>query len=209
MTAAEPALDPVIARESAYRGGTPPGGIRLPDFQLPSYRGASVHSRDLRGKVVPVTFLDTRCTTQCPIIAGILGETMRKLPAPARANTVAFAISVDPECDTSESVRRFLRRRHVLGTFDFLLGRRSSSAPSGAPSTCSPSPRPATQTSIPPTFASSTPAVSESRSCTWASTSRPGTSYTTSKGRSRRVRHRDRTDPTVRNIYLSRRTLGW
>jgi protein SCO1/2 len=107
---------------STYRGSRPPAGMHSPDFRLRSYRGPVVHSRDLRGKVVLVTFLDTRCTTQCPIIAGILGEAMRKLPAPVRAKTVAFAISVDPEYDTPTSVRRFLRRRNALGTFDFLLG---------------------------------------------------------------------------------------
>ena len=105
-----------------YRGSRPPAGMLSPDFRLRSYRGPVVRSRDLRGNVVLVTFLDTRCTTQCPIIAGILGEAMRKLPAPVRAKTVAFAISVDPEYDTPESVRRFLRRRNALGTFDFLLG---------------------------------------------------------------------------------------
>lgn len=113
---------PTSTRESTYRGGSPPSGIQLPDFRLRSYRGDVVRSRDLRGKVVLVTFLDTRCTTQCPIIAGILGEAIRKLPPPARAKTVPFAISVDPEYDTPASVRRFLRRRHALGTFDFLLG---------------------------------------------------------------------------------------
>jgi len=117
-----PASGPTITHESAYRGSSPPGRIQLPDFRLRSYRRPVVRSRDLRGKIVLVTFLDTRCTTQCPIIAGIVGEAMRKLPAPVRAKTVAFAISVDPQYDTPESVRRFLRRRHSLGTFDFLLG---------------------------------------------------------------------------------------
>jgi len=117
-----PASDRTIASESVYRGSEPPGRIQLPDFRLRSYRGGLVRSRDLRGKVVLVTFLDTRCTTQCPIIAGILGEAMRKLPARARAKTTALAISVDPEFDTPTSVRRFLRRRHALGSFDFLLG---------------------------------------------------------------------------------------
>jgi protein SCO1 len=107
---------------STYRGSRPPARMLSPDFRLRSYRGPVVRSRDLRGKVALVTFLDTRCMTQCPIIAGILGEAMRTLPAPARAKTVAFAISVDPEYDTPESVRRFLRRRNALGTFDFLLG---------------------------------------------------------------------------------------
>ena len=120
---------PTITRESAYRGNSPPGRIQLPAFQLRSYRGDVVRTRELRGKVVLVTFLDTGCTTQCPIIAAILGEAIRKLPAAARAKTVAFAISVDPQYDTPASVRRFLRRRNALGTFDFLLGTQKQLGP--------------------------------------------------------------------------------
>jgi len=115
--------DAALFGRSAYRGGPVPGNTRLPDFRLRSYRGTYVRTRDFRGKVVVVTFLDTRCTTSCPIIATVLGEAIRGLPAEARANTVAVAISVDPKHDTPENARRFLRRRHALGAFDFLLGR--------------------------------------------------------------------------------------
>ena len=117
-----PARGPMVAREISYRGSSPPGRHELPEFRLRSYGGATVLSRDFRGKVVLVTFLDTRCTTQCPIITGILGEAMLALPAQAQAKTAALAISVDPQFDTPASVRRFLRHRHALGTFDFLLG---------------------------------------------------------------------------------------
>lgn len=116
------APEAVLDRSSAFRGGPVPGSIELPAFRLRSYRGGYVRSRDLRGKVAVVTFLDTRCTTKCPIIATLLADAIRRLPRPVRADTVAIAISVDPEHDTPESVNRFLRRRRARGTFDFLLG---------------------------------------------------------------------------------------
>jgi cytochrome oxidase Cu insertion factor (SCO1/SenC/PrrC family) len=107
---------------SPYRGGTPPPGIQLPGFALRSYRGNIVSTRALRGKVVLVTFLDTKCTEKCPIIASQIGAALPLLPASARRQVVALAVSVDPRVDSPGSVRRFLRRRHALGKLDFLLG---------------------------------------------------------------------------------------
>jgi cytochrome oxidase Cu insertion factor (SCO1/SenC/PrrC family) len=105
-----------------YRGGKPPPGIHVPAFALRSYRGNLVSTRTLRGKVVLVTFLDTKCTEKCPIIASQIGAALPLLPAPARRQVVALAVSVDPRVDSPGSVRRFLRRRHALGKLDFLLG---------------------------------------------------------------------------------------
>jgi cytochrome oxidase Cu insertion factor (SCO1/SenC/PrrC family) len=107
---------------SPYRGGKPPPGVRLPGFALRSYRGNIVSTRALRGKVVLVTFLDTKCTEKCPIIASQIGAALPLLPAPGRRQVVALAVSVDPRVDSPGSVRRFLRRRHALGKLDFLLG---------------------------------------------------------------------------------------
>jgi cytochrome oxidase Cu insertion factor (SCO1/SenC/PrrC family) len=107
---------------SPYRGGTPPRGIRLPSFALRSYRGNLVSTRELRRKVVLVTFLDTKCTEKCPIFASQIASALRLLPSRARRQVVALALSVDPRVDSPTSVRRFLRRRHALGLLDFLLG---------------------------------------------------------------------------------------
>jgi cytochrome oxidase Cu insertion factor (SCO1/SenC/PrrC family) len=107
---------------SAYRGSRPPPGVQLPRFALRSYRGDIVNTRALRGKVVLVTFLDTKCTEKCPIIASQIGAALPLLPASARRQVVALAVSVDPRVDSPGSVRRFLRRRHALGKLDFLLG---------------------------------------------------------------------------------------
>ena len=58
---------------SAYRGSQPPKGITVPDIALRSYRGPLVRTRDLRGKVVAATFLDTACRDKCPIITAVIG----------------------------------------------------------------------------------------------------------------------------------------
>jgi cytochrome oxidase Cu insertion factor (SCO1/SenC/PrrC family) len=55
-------------RAGAFRGSEPPAGIRVPDFTLRSYTGQRVNGRDFRGRVLLVTFLESRCKEACPII---------------------------------------------------------------------------------------------------------------------------------------------
>ena len=105
-----------------YRGSEPPPGIRAPDFALRSYRGQVVRMRDLRGKVAVVTFLDTKCTESCPIIASQIGSAIPLLSLQERSEVAALAVSVEPRVDTPVNVRRFLRARHALGTLEFLIG---------------------------------------------------------------------------------------
>src|SRR5207253_2202978 len=48
-------------RGGPYRGSEPPSGIRIPSVTLPSYRGGRVSLRAQHGKVVVLTFLDSKC----------------------------------------------------------------------------------------------------------------------------------------------------
>lgn len=107
-------------RRDAYRGSEPPSGIRLPSFALRDYTGELVRSRDLRGRVVVLTFLDSQCTESCPIIAAQVGRTIELLTPAERSYLAAVAISVDPAEDTSASVRRFLRRQGAAGKLRYL-----------------------------------------------------------------------------------------
>jgi cytochrome oxidase Cu insertion factor (SCO1/SenC/PrrC family) len=105
-----------------YRGNMPPPGIRIPDATLPSYRGGTVSLRAQEGKVVVLTFLDSKCTDTCPIIAALIGRSWPLLTAAERAQIRVYAISVNPLVDRPESVRRFLAARHALRALDWLVG---------------------------------------------------------------------------------------
>jgi cytochrome oxidase Cu insertion factor (SCO1/SenC/PrrC family) len=112
-----------------FRGGPPPEGIRLPDFALREHSGATTNTDDLRSKVVLVTFLDTQCTEACPVIAGMIGQSLELLSPSERSEVVALAISSDPEEDTPASVRAFLRRHRVGDTLHYLVGTESELRP--------------------------------------------------------------------------------
>jgi cytochrome oxidase Cu insertion factor (SCO1/SenC/PrrC family) len=88
----------------------------MPEFALHDVVSAkAVDSGQLRGKVALITFIDTECTEQCPLIASAIGDALRRLSPSIRKNTSAFAISVNPVIDTRRNVRRFLRQRRAEG----------------------------------------------------------------------------------------------
>ena len=104
-----------------YRGSEPPPGIRVADVTLPSYRGGTVSLRGQRGKVLVLTFLDSKCTETCPIIAALIGRTWPLLSRAEKQLVRFFAISVNPLVDTPASVRKFLAARHALTALDWLV----------------------------------------------------------------------------------------
>jgi protein SCO1 len=105
-----------------FRGSRPPPGIAIPAFSLRDSEGGIVATEQLRGKVVLVTFLESRCREACPIIAGVIGQALERLTAAERHQVVALAISVNPKDDTRASVRTFLRGHHVLSRLRYLVG---------------------------------------------------------------------------------------
>lgn len=113
---------PATPPQDVYRGSEPPAGIRLVDFSLRDERGRLVHARDLRGKVVVLTFLDSQCRETCPVVAGLVADGLAALPQSVRRSVAALAISTDPAGDTAASRRRFLRRHGAHGRIRYLSG---------------------------------------------------------------------------------------
>jgi protein SCO1 len=105
-----------------FVGSSPPPGSKLPRFALRDDRGRLLRSDALDGKVVLVTFLETKCREACPVIASSVRDALPLLPADQREAVVAIAISVQPADDTPPSVRRFLRRHRVEGRLRYLVG---------------------------------------------------------------------------------------
>lgn len=77
-----------------------------PDFALTRQDGARVALADLRGKVVVVTFIYATCTDTCPLLTAKLVGIQRKLGTDG-ARVRFVAITVDPERDTPEALRRY------------------------------------------------------------------------------------------------------
>jgi cytochrome oxidase Cu insertion factor (SCO1/SenC/PrrC family) len=104
-----------------YIGSKLPEGLTMPAFRLRDYRGGVVSNRELHGRVSLITFLDTDCRTQCPIVAAAIGAGLRLLNLPERRAVSAIAVTVNPPRDTPIRVRHFLRSRHAL-SMNYLIG---------------------------------------------------------------------------------------
>ncbi|MBI1861536.1 MAG: SCO family protein [Deltaproteobacteria bacterium] len=81
---------------------------QIPDFQLQERSGRSLALRDLAGKVWIGSFIFTRCSGQCPLIA----QRVKRLEHDLRHRTeVRFlSFSVDPENDTEAVLFEYAKK---------------------------------------------------------------------------------------------------
>jgi len=94
-----------------------------PDFTLTDgLSGNAVSLSSLRGRVVVLSFLYTRCPDTCPITAAKFRAAQNTLGTDA-ANFVA--VSVDPDGDTPAAVRAFSDRHELREGWRYLIGTRA------------------------------------------------------------------------------------
>jgi cytochrome oxidase Cu insertion factor (SCO1/SenC/PrrC family) len=104
-----------------------PAGLKAaPGLALRNQKGAAVSLQGLRGRVVLLTFLDSRCTRECPIEGRVLGDVLRGIKG---TGAHALVVSVDPWADTPASARAFAARSGWSANWQWLLGDRSALAP--------------------------------------------------------------------------------
>jgi len=84
-----------------------------PSFTLSDQAGESVSRKGLRGRPILLTFLDSRCTQECPIQGRQLASILRRLPLAERPTLVV--VSVDPSGDTPASIRAATRKWGLAG----------------------------------------------------------------------------------------------
>ena len=92
------------------------GGVVLidhthaPDLSLSDQFGAIETLSSLRGRPVVLALLDTSCADMCPVIAASLHETHKRLDSQVQQIEIV-AVTVDPERDTPDNIRRLVVRK--------------------------------------------------------------------------------------------------
>jgi protein SCO1 len=76
-----------------------------PGFTLTSQDGARISLADLRGKVVAVTFIFTRCSATCPVLTPMMALVQDRLGGDFGTGIAFASITVDPEHDTPEMLK--------------------------------------------------------------------------------------------------------
>ena len=108
--------------------GTELGGGEAPDFTLTDgITGEAVTLSSLRGNVVAMAFLYTRCPDVCPLTAAQFRAAQMQLGSDA-ARVRFVAVSVDPEGDTPAAVKAFSAAHDLKDNWRYLVGPRAALA---------------------------------------------------------------------------------
>lgn len=94
-----------------------------PGFTLTDQHGRRVSLAGFRGKTVLLTFLDSRCTEVCPVIAQQLIAAERDL-GPRAADVAFVGVNVNPQAESVAAARQFtaIHRLGGLPNWYFLTG---------------------------------------------------------------------------------------
>jgi len=97
-----------------------PAGAPAPDFTLTNLRGEPMTFSSLRGRVVLVNFLYTRCPLPevCPRLAASFASLQRRFGE----RITLVSITLDPQHDTPEVLARYAASLRVGPTWHFLTG---------------------------------------------------------------------------------------
>ena len=118
---AKPLL-PALYGEATWHSGEVPA----PRFQLRDQHGRLVRLAGLRGRPVVLAFMDSLCTSECPIEASQFAAALRPLPAASRPQLVIVSVDL---ADSPASVARAARKWHLPAGFEWLLGTHAQLAP--------------------------------------------------------------------------------
>jgi protein SCO1/2 len=118
---ARPSL-PALYGEATWRSGEVPA----PPFRLRDQHGKIVRLTALRGSSVVVAFMDSLCTSECPIEAAQFAAALRPLSGRAKPRLVIVSVDL---ADSPASVARAARKWHLPAGFEWLLGTHAQLAP--------------------------------------------------------------------------------
>ena len=96
-----PALDHAAGKDQPLPSIGP-----APEFTLTTQDGGRLSLADLRGKVVVITFIFASCKDSCPLLTHKLATLQSRLGRDFGPDAFFVSITVDPERDTPEALKR-------------------------------------------------------------------------------------------------------
>jgi len=138
---------PDVLAHDAHRRGAPPTDNGVPALQAPGEklprrldegeqrryftdtrlldqdgREVRFYTGALRGKIVLISFIYTNCTDICPILMHNLSDVQNSLGERFGKDVFFLSISVDPEDDTPEELKKYAGRYEAKPGWTFLTG---------------------------------------------------------------------------------------
>jgi cytochrome oxidase Cu insertion factor (SCO1/SenC/PrrC family) len=108
--------------------GTPLLGRPAPGFTLTDQNGRRVSLAQFRGKVVVMAFVDSQCTTVCPLSTVSMTEAVSLLGSGAASKIQLLGINANPDALTVSDVRAYTRAHELAHSWRFLTGSRAQLA---------------------------------------------------------------------------------
>jgi len=94
-----------------------------PEFTLMKQDGKPLALKDLRGKVLVITFIYASCTDTCPLLTAKMARIQDQLGPDFGGKVHFLSITVDSERDTPEILKRYAEAHKVnLAGWAFLTG---------------------------------------------------------------------------------------
>jgi protein SCO1 len=94
-----------------------------PEFTLTKQDGKRLDLKELRGKVLAITFIFASCTDTCPLLTAKMAGIQDRLGPAFGAQVFFLSITVDPEHDTSAVLKRYAEaHRANMAGWAFLTG---------------------------------------------------------------------------------------
>ena len=102
--------------------GFPMPGKLAPDFKLTNQFGQSVTFSSLRGHEVVLAFIDSRCTTLCPLTAEIMYDAKAQLGSSVASQVELVAVNANPAATSIPTVQAWSIKHGMLHQWLFLTG---------------------------------------------------------------------------------------
>jgi len=98
---------------------------KIPDVTLLNQDGKKIKLKSILdpGKPVIIDFIYTTCTTICPVLSANFLNLQNRLGGSA-GSLQLISISIDPEHDSPEQMKKYMQRFRAKKGWDFLTGRR-------------------------------------------------------------------------------------
>jgi protein SCO1 len=121
------ALIAAIVAPLAANGSTAWGANYFPDVPLVTQDGKTVHFYTdlLKGKMVVINFIYTKCSDSCPMETAKLAHVQRLLGDRVGRDIFFYSISIDPERDTPAELSAYASKFHVKPGWLFLTGEKA------------------------------------------------------------------------------------
>ena len=78
-----------------------------PEFTLTKQDGRRIGLKELRGKILAITFIFASCTDTCPLLTAKMAGIQNRLGAAFGPKVFFVSITVDPERDTPEVLKHY------------------------------------------------------------------------------------------------------